>query len=266
MEGRYPALPPGIVNQVMAVQSGISERAKLESNMDYFAFSLNMLYADLFRAGIEELKLDSVIIKLKTDTSKINSVRLFPVYLAAGDVNGADSAFSVIKNISTDTTSYELTMQGINLQMLKDTLTPAEIEKYTLATVEMFTLNSPMQSFKAKALMKSARGKKYKREPYSKENFNNRSSIESAQNIQSTSDLDLIAFPNPANDYININASIEGQFDVAIYNQYGVMLVFQTMEDKQGLIDIRKLENGVYMLLVRQTNNIIATKKITVIK
>lgn len=247
-------------------QSGISERAKLESNMDYYAFSLNMLYADLFRAGIEELKLDSVIIKLKTDTSKINSVRLFPVYLAAGDVNGADSAFSVIKNISTDTTSYELTLQGINLQMLKDTLTPVEIDKYSLAAVDMFTVNNPMQSFKAKALMRSARGKKYKREPYSDGLFNNRSSEQPLESNQTTSSVNFRVFPNPTSDYVNIDISENGVYNFVLYNELGKELVSDVIDGSSHTIDVRCIPSGVYQLFIIGDSELLKVMKLVIVK
>lgn len=266
MEGRYPALPPGIVNQILSVQSGISERAKLESNMDYYAFSDNMLYADLFRAGIEELKLDSVIIKLETDTSKANSVNLFPVYMAAGNAEKADSVFSVIKNMAADSNSYEITMQSINLKMLTDTLTPAELDNNTLVNANMFILNNPEQAFKTKALMRSARDKRHKRDPYVNVSENNRSMETNPSASVNEKTVFFNVYPNPASDRIFIQSSLNGEYECILYNQLGEALVYYNMEGTENSIDLGNIEPGVYHLLIIRSNNVIQTEKVVIIK
>lgn len=266
MINRNPALPSGIVSQIVAVQSGISERAKLESNMDYYAYNINILQSDLFRAGIEELKLDSVIIKLNMDTSKVNSTNLFPVYLAAGDAVKADSVFTVIKSMGADTNSYEMTMQTINLRMLRDTITPAELDNFTLATADLFTSYNPEQAYKAKALMKAAHGKKSKREPYSEAGVSNRSMETHQVTPVMSSDIDFTFYPNPASDIINIQASEEGNYEITLYNQLGLAVVSIKMEGTQYSIDIRKLTSGVYQLLILDNGELLKIEKIVIIK
>lgn len=226
----------------------------------------NMLYANLFRAGIDELKLDSVIIKLNTDTCKANLVNLFPVYLAAGDAVKADSVFTVIKSMGVDSSSYEMTMQSINLRMLRDTITPAELDNITLAIADLFTLNYPEQSFKAKALMRSAKGKSHKRIPYSTQSVNNRSMQQSEDVQQSVSLFEFNIFPNPATENIQIKSVNIMSFNCILYNQTGTALVFQNTENGFIDLDIRKLNQGVYSLVVKDKVNILQVSKVVIIK
>jgi len=266
MINRIPTLPSGVVNQIINLQSGISERAKLESNMDYYAYTINMLQADLFRAGIEELKLDSVINMLRTDTSKANSANLFPIYLAAGDAVKADSVFTVIKNNIADTNSYEMYMQAINLRMLRDTITPSELDNFTLATADLFTLNNPEQAYKAKALIKSAKGKNHKRIPYSHQSVENRSMQQTEDISQAVSSIQIDIFPNPATENIQIKSSDIMSFSCILYNQTGTGVVFQNTETGLMDLDVGKLDQGVYSLVVKDSMNILQVSKVVIIK
>jgi len=259
-------LPSGILNQIIGAQSGISERARLESNMDYYAYTINMLNADLFRAGIEELKLDSVISVLKEDDNKVNRENLFSAFLAAGDAGGADSVLTVIKNIVAEPATYEISMQTINLKMLKDTITATELDNTTLASIDLFSSNNPEQAFKAKSLLKAARGQKNKREPYSESEVNNRS-METPEHIPTIlSDVDFTVYPNPASDIINIQASDEGCFEISLYNQLGLIVTSIKFEGLKCTIDLKGTPTGVYQLLVFRNGSLIDVSKISIIK
>lgn len=248
------------------IQSGISERAKLESNMDYYAYTINMLNADLFRAGIEELKLDSVISVLKEDDSKVNRENLFSAFLAAGDAYGADSVLTMIKTLVAEPATYEISMQTINLKMLKDTITAPELDNTTLASVDLFSSNNPEQAFKAKALLKAARGQKNKREPYSNSGAGTRS-METPPDVTSISPtLDFTIYPNPTSDIINIQASEEGCFEISVQNHLGIVVVSNKIEGNQCSIDIRQLSSGVYQLLILNNSELLKAEKIVIIK
>lgn len=263
---RNPALPSGIINQIIDVQSGISERARLESNMDYYAYTINMLNADLFRAGIEELKLDSVISVLKGDDNKVNRENLFSAFMAAGDANGADSVLTMIKSLVAEPATYEISMQTINLKMLKDTITATELDNNTLASVYLFSSNNPEQAYKAKALLKAARGQKNKREPYSNSGINNRA----MESSQVTSDVSyrtgFTVYPNPASDIINIQTAEGGSYTLTLYNQLGLAVVSQKAEGTLFSFDTQLLSPGVYCLIVRSEGQMLYSENIIIIK
>jgi len=263
---RNPALPSGILNQIIGAQSGISERARLESNMDYYAYTINMLNADLFRAGIEELKLDSVISVLKEDDSKVNRENLFSAFLAAGDAGGADSVLTVIKNIVAEPATYEISMQTINLKMLKDTITATELDNTTLASIDLFSSNNPEQAYKAKALMKAARGLKSKREPYSDSSINNRAMGSSQITSDVSSRTGFTVYPNPASDIINIETTEGGSYTFTLYNQLGLTVVSQKAEGTMFSFDTQLLTPGVYCLVVRSEGQMLYSENIIIIK
>ncbi len=234
--------------------------------MDYFAYNINVLQSDLFRAGIEELKLDSVIFKLNKDTSKANSANLFPVYLAAGDAVKADSVFTVIKNMVADTNSYEMYMQAINLRMLRDTITPSELDDFTLATTDLFISNNPEKTFKAKALIKSAYGKKSKREPYSNTVVNNRSMETATTTPSISSEFDFSIYPNPTSEIVNIKAFEKGNYEMKLYNHLGMAIASTEMNGLECSIDLKEVSSGVYQLLVFSNGILLKVSKVIILK
>ena len=258
-------IPQGISNQISPYQSTISEIKNLESNMDYLAFSLNMLLADLVRVGVEEQKMDSVIYVLEEGVISDVSENIFSVYIAVGDFEKADSVYSIMKDLVLDTNAYELTMHKINLKMLKESLTPMELDNSTIADIEVFVIDNPEGFFKAKALLHSAIGKKNKREPYS-ENSNNRSQETIVPSLEDSNEADFKVYPNPASNKTYVKTEYKKEFRCALYNQYGVLIVFCEMHGENASINIEKVEPGVYQLVIFQNKDLIQTEKIVIIK
>jgi len=70
----------------------------------------------------------------------------------------------------------------------------------------------------------------------------------------------LVVFPNPAYDEINIENSINTEFNFTIYNMLGSEMISGTESDAEFNIDISKLPIGVYLILVDSYNTLRSTK------
>ncbi|MBC8047250.1 MAG: S8 family serine peptidase [Fimbriimonadaceae bacterium] len=72
-------------------------------------------------------------------------------------------------------------------------------------------------------------------------------------------------FPNPANNYLNVDGLTEGTYEITFYNMLGAS-VLQTvfLSDEQiATIDISTLQNGIYTIAIKN-NTVITTKQIVV--
>ena len=67
---------------------------------------------------------------------------------------------------------------------------------------------------------------------------------------------DLIIYPNPANNTINIEATgLGGAARIAIFNTAGQRIIDQQVTDVQTAIDIRHLSAGIYFLHYGNVHN-----------
>ena len=85
--------------------------------------------------------------------------------------------------------------------------------------------------------------------------FVSRFTLPEGMGIESRFKPDVIsAFPCPASDQININGIKENQFHFIIYDLLGKVVIESTNHLTNSPIDIKKLNNGVYILKIYKNN------------
>ncbi|MGB5025944.1 MAG: T9SS type A sorting domain-containing protein, partial [Saprospiraceae bacterium] len=78
---------------------------------------------------------------------------------------------------------------------------------------------------------------------------------------------DLVVYPNPATDYLNMHLNGSNELkSVTVFSLDGTMLKnIQLVDKKHQLLDLQELQNGLYLLKV-ETNLGPITKKIEIIR
>ena len=80
--------------------------------------------------------------------------------------------------------------------------------------------------------------------------------------IQSLNKEELILFPNPANNYINIiyNSYDNSNFNIEIYDLPGNLLISQTVSRKNYTVNIQNLKNGIYLIKIKNKKGVYVKK------
>ncbi|MBI9038173.1 MAG: T9SS type A sorting domain-containing protein [Bacteroidales bacterium] len=74
----------------------------------------------------------------------------------------------------------------------------------------------------------------------------------------------LLVYPNPASDFLNIDYGIENEFNVEIASLNGCSVISQRNFTSSNVIDVSKLSSGIYILSIIDGNTKI--NKIVIIK
>ncbi|MBL0070804.1 MAG: T9SS type A sorting domain-containing protein [Bacteroidetes bacterium] len=61
----------------------------------------------------------------------------------------------------------------------------------------------------------------------------------------------LIVYPNPANDYVQVYGDMNGEFAVEIYNQFGVLVYSNIYNNANFRVPVTTLSQGVYFMNVK---------------
>lgn len=82
-------------------------------------------------------------------------------------------------------------------------------------------------------------------------------------------DVSMLLYPNPSNDELNINYTVEdesGVLNITIHNLLGKQEFQQELIDHQGSIKIEtnRLSNGVYIVNLRNNGGVLETKKLVI--
>jgi len=80
------------------------------------------------------------------------------------------------------------------------------------------------------------------------------------QNFTPLRGEDIILYPNPVRDLLNIKNSFTGEVQISIYNHEGTSLFQKTIATENG-IDLSALSPGIYIVALT-TQNMVCTKKI----
>ncbi|MDR4988985.1 MAG: T9SS type A sorting domain-containing protein [Bacteroidales bacterium] len=83
--------------------------------------------------------------------------------------------------------------------------------------------------------------------------------IVSADDLQHSNSL--LVYPNPAKDYLVVNASKDGLIHIALKNSYGQVVYDKTTFASEVILDISTLSPGLYLLTIVANNDRI-TKKV----
>jgi aldose sugar dehydrogenase len=82
-------------------------------------------------------------------------------------------------------------------------------------------------------------------------------------------EFDINVYPNPATDYLTINSKDNSYkpYTVKVYNNLGVLVVVETITNATQNVDVKKLINGIYQVVIYNRFDIrISTKKIVIQK
>ncbi len=86
--------------------------------------------------------------------------------------------------------------------------------------------------------------------------------VESSSNINDTESTPLInLFPNPASKYIFINGENIMGYDIYVLNVLGEIKLFSTIDTDMIKLDLRNLNQGTYIVLIKKNREIIEQRK-----
>ncbi len=83
-------------------------------------------------------------------------------------------------------------------------------------------------------------------------------------NTQDLGKSTVNVYPNPVNNYINIDFESSGNRSINLSNGVGQSILAQAIKDQKNLVQLPNLRTGIYFLTVREGSEILLTEKITV--
>jgi hypothetical protein len=78
--------------------------------------------------------------------------------------------------------------------------------------------------------------------------------------------IDFIVFPNPGNGLIELRIvkGNEEYYLIQVKNNLG-QLVYQSLKEKEDVLDLRELNSGTYFIIVSDNNKNIITKQLMIL-
>ncbi len=264
------SLPSGIKNNIIAAQIGISARKEKESEIDYYAFEKNLKELNLTQLYLEVDNLDSLKKIAQKDTSLLGLFKLMEVLLAQGDLSGAQTCRSTIISKEAPHISDRCKFLSMQLNLALQGKTWFDIDSSQTATLMQMYLNNPETAIYARNVLAMVKGLRYEKYPF--DLLGTRRGIVNDENVVVVKDanIKLNVYPNPSNDFSTVEIKIDenaANAEFVIYNLLGSKIYSQQVKSNDVLtINVKEMNNGVYLYALIRNNEILEKQKVIILK
>ncbi|MFN4234701.1 MAG: T9SS type A sorting domain-containing protein [Bacteroidia bacterium] len=267
-------LPPGIKNQIHSVQSGVSAMELLQNEINYLETERTFYVDDLIRVYLN-------------DTVVINPIDTVIEILKEENRPDAKDLLCFAYQIKVDSASLEATKQQIiqergydnfckiqeilwELRNAPSSCVPIKTDSTTKERVETIAYDPDDRKncVNMEALLDMAFALSFAEiiEPLEPTGSGLRLSNQQS-NIQQENIQFIKIYPNPANSklFIELPSALNTNVVVQIYNQIGQEVYKTTFaSDNISSIDVSKWQNGIYLLHISNSEEIIFLEKIVI--
>ena len=71
--------------------------------------------------------------------------------------------------------------------------------------------------------------------------------------------FNALIFPNPTDDFLNIQASVFEMVSYSLYDEVGKLILKGVLSSEKTSLDVSKLQTGLYSLILNNPDNILKT-------
>ena len=71
--------------------------------------------------------------------------------------------------------------------------------------------------------------------------------------------FNALIFPNPTEDFLNIQASVFEMVSYSLYDEVGKLILKGVLSSEKTFLDVSKLQTGLYSLILNNPDNILKT-------
>lgn len=270
-------VPNGVMNQINTVQTGISERTKLESEIAYYLSQREMIVSDIIRFYLNDTlpgAMDSVIAILKRENRPARREHLVAALIMEKEFTKAEQEITQLHpNGNLDnfckvqSVLIELGKQGKDIKQMD------ALQEQTVRAVAADTAQKACAH--AQAMLKAAFEENFREIivlPTQNQNKMGYEPIEEKTITWLNENHTLINFPNPFSDYTTIEAYLPGNFkegEIIIYDLLGIVIKKYTIEKGYNAVTVLKDDmpaSGIYFYALKTEERILAKRKMIILK
>ena len=250
-------LPTGIRNQINALQTGVSERQKLENQILSIEGEIQLLINDLrrrFRNRLEKPKEKQLLEEM---TRLESNKSLAKIYLDENNTINSRAKLNQIAQHNTAENAKFCTLMNCLVTVKEQNRTVEQLTGAELQTVQTVAVSETKVANNAQGISNKNPNQFIEHPIVKITNGNNlRLAPKQEEEELSKTQIPLVNFnlyPNPSTGLLSIqpNEKIEGNYAVEVINAHGQRVITQKLTD--NAISLNHFGNGIY--LVRLLNN-----------
>lgn len=263
-------------NQIMAVQTGISQRTYLQNEIKYYTTSRVLLYNDIINEvlndSINTAVYDTLFTKLDFTISPQSRNLYIGALMEQGKFGQAQAQIAMMRQTGETTENCDYLEAVLTLKQQANKAQSYKNNTAISSKINPLLSKWPLgKSVNANVLNRALFGKGYKEQIYmDKSSIKNQRLITEEKTMVMEKDFQIIAFPNPANT--DVNFVIDGIADnetcaISIYDINGrLMTEFSMQENKlPKSISLTTFSSGIYFYKA-VTGDKISQNKLVIIK
>lgn len=249
-------LPPGIRNQINALQTGVSERQRLEQQILFFEGEIQLLVNDL-RRRLRNLQEKQQEKQLLEELSKLESDKsLVKIYLDENNTANSQAKLNQLAQHNTPESTKFCALMNCLVTAKEQNRTLEQLTAAELQLIETVAVSETKVANNAQGIT-NKNPHQFIEHPIVKIPNNNLrllNSQEDEESIISFSRVSFNLYPNPSAGFFTLTPiqPTVGLFNVSVYNVFGVQVLTQSLSNSS--INLSKHSNGIYLVRVVDEN------------
>ncbi len=264
-------------NQILTAQTGMSQRTYLQNEIKYYTTARVLLYNDIINDVLNDSTNTAVYDTLYTKLDFTISPQSRNLYISAlmeqGKFGQAQAQIAVMRQAgeSAETCDYLDAILALKQQTNKTSAyqTNTAISSKINPLLSKWPLG---KSVNANVLHSALFGKKYKEQVYvDYTKPQNQRFVEEEKPALIEKELQVLAFPNPANNVITfklVNAESKSNCTISLFDIRGEILLNFNLNESEEMrtISLENYSSGVYFYKVEDNEKVLQTNKLIIIK
>jgi hypothetical protein len=271
------SLPPGIKNQIVAAQTGVSARTEMVGQASYFQSAINNDINGLVRYYLNDTignGLDSAELLIQSIQPAPTCAQLAQVgfmQVANNEIAAAQNTLTAVQNMNDNTMDDYCKILPILIQLQQSSSHAMGLasDSTALATVNQIAndnTSGTLGSINALALLNFLYNTQYN-EPIEPIQIDN-SRVMSQDNNNYAPAAIAKVYPNPASSTLNVETDLAiGQVqNICLYNSLGQQVRCQELSESLTTLQVSDLSTGIYFYRITdQQGNLVKADKVILI-
>jgi hypothetical protein len=260
-------LPNGILNNILAEQSGVSARSEKEKEVDYYFFQAQLAEVNLKQGYLELENIDSLKLLSQKDSSLAGLFKQIEILIEQGNFSDAHLCLQKIHSKEeVGIHSDKCKLSAIRLYLSENNLSWFDMTAGQYAIVKQIYENNPDLAIEARTILSLTKGLQYARYPYDANSMRSMSvANEEEGDIISKKASNFSVYPNPCSDFTKVVFNLKEVLsaELIIYNVMGASVYKKNItNDSSLIIDTKNFTNGIYFFVLNTDKGIVDKKKI----
>ena len=264
-------------NQIMAVQTGISQRTYLQNEIKYYTTSRVLLYNDIINEvlndSINTAVYDTLFTKLDFTISPQSRNLYIGALMEQGKFGQAQAQIAMMRQTGEATENCDYLEAVLTLKQQANKAQSYKSNAAISSKINPLLNKWPLgKSVNANVLNRALFGKGYKEQIYiDKSSLKNQRLKTDEKPISLESNIEVIAYPNPANNEVTfklLSNETQTNCTVNLFDIRGKLLLNFTIDvnEVKKTISLENFSSGVYFYKVENSDKVLQTNKLIIIK